>query len=88
MGENPPSNGGEPGSATAPAFRAGSGSSAGRALMLTVEMHSTASRFGCRISTREPQLSRSHARVRTGHARRFRWCWLGLGRPNDRILVL
>ena len=52
VGENPPSIGGEPGSATAPAFRAGRGSSAGRALMLTVEMHSAASRFGRRISTR------------------------------------
>ncbi|WP_124536020.1 hypothetical protein [Burkholderia cepacia] len=37
MDENPPSHGGGPGSATAPAaFRARSGSSAGRALMLTV----------------------------------------------------
>lgn len=57
-----------------PAIHAGSGSSADRTLTLTVEMHSAASRFGSRISTREhvlPSLSCSHARVRTGRARRF-----------------
>ena len=42
-------------------------------------MHSVASRFGDRISTRWP---RSHARVRTGHARH-----VGRNRrPNDRVL--
>ncbi|RQT02918.1 hypothetical protein DF035_13165 [Burkholderia contaminans] len=63
-------------------IHAGSGSSDDRALTLTVEMHSVASRFGDRISTRGSRCPRSHARVRTGPARRFgrnRW-------PNDRLL--
>ncbi|TCW66498.1 hypothetical protein C5O79_25025 [Burkholderia sp. SRS-25] len=63
-------------------IHAGSGSSDDRALTLTVEMHSVASRFGDRISTRGSRCPRSHARVRTGPARRFgrnRW-------PNDHVL--
>ena len=65
-----------------PAILAGQGSPADRVLTLTVEMHSVASRFGDRISTRGLRWPRSHARVRTGHARH-----VGRNRrPNDRVL--
>lgn len=59
-----------------PVILAGGGSSADRLRTLTVEMHSVASRFGIGYPHGGLRWPRSHARVRTGHARHFgrnRW---------------